>query len=117
MDEAVYILSGKRIHEDTKLAEKIIKECQKTISAYDKVPLRVELKEESDEGIVNRFYSLDKKLGTKVLKYTRGVNSKDYLASAKLHQYLPGSHCVFVPRGEFDFEAFAKAKGGLVKLT
>lgn len=117
LDEAVYILSGKRLHEDTKLAEKILKECQKVISNYSKVPLRIELKEEPDENVANRFYNLDKKDGVKVDKYSRGASCKDYLASAKLHQYILGGHCVFVPKKEFDFEAFAKAKGGLVKLV
>jgi DNA-binding MarR family transcriptional regulator len=117
LDEAVYLLSGKRIHEDSKLAEKILKECQKAISAYSNMPLRIELKEEPDDNVAYRFYHLDKKEGVKTNAYTKGASCKDYLASAKLHQYMLGGHCAFVPKKDFDFEAFAKAKGGLARLT
>ncbi len=117
LDEAVYLLSGKHIGENAKLAEKILKECQKTISAYDKIPMRLDLKEETDENVANRFYNLDKKENIKVKKYSRGVNSDNYLASAGLHQLLLGGHCAFASKEDFDFDAFAKVKGGLVKLT
>lgn len=117
LDETIYLLSGKRLPENQKLAEKILKTCQKIISAYDKMPLRIEFKEEPDENIVNRFYALDKKNGIKVDGYSRGISCKDYLVSASLQQYLLGGHCTVLPKKDFDFEAFLKVKGGLAKLT
>ena len=117
LDEAVYILCGKRLAEDTKLAEKILKECEKGITTYNKMPIRIEFKAEPDERIAKRFYNLDKNNDVKIKKYSRGAECDDYLASAKLHQFLLGGHCVFVPKKDFDFEAFAKVKGGLAKLT
>jgi predicted transcriptional regulator len=118
LDEAVYFLSGKKLVEDTKLAEKILKACEKVIATYNKMPIRIELKAEPDENIAKRFYNLDKDNNDiKVKKYSEGIECGDYLTSAKLQQFLLGGHCVSVPKKEFDFEAFAKVKGGLAKLT
>jgi anaerobic ribonucleoside-triphosphate reductase len=117
LDETVYLLSGKKLHEDTKLAEKILKECQKVITNYNNMPIRIDLKEEPDENIAKRFYVLDKKSGLCTKQYSRGINCEDPLVSARLQQYLLGGHCVFIPKKDFDFEAFTKAKGGLTKLT
>lgn len=116
LNEAIQILSNKNLNENSGLAEKILKICQKAISNYKKAPIRIELKEEPDERIANRFNKLDEQKGTKIRAYSRGIECKDYLASAKLHQYLLGGHCVFVPKENFDFEAFIKVRGGLAKL-
>jgi len=117
LDEAVYLLTGKRLHENLALGEKILRECQKLISKYNKLQVRIDLKEEPDPELAQRFYKLDKKSGVRVESYTPGANSKDYLASAKLHKYLLGGHCVFVNRKEFDFKSFVKCGGGLAKLV
>ena len=117
LDEAAYILTGKRINDDKVLAQKVLKEIQSAISKYNKLPIRVELKEEPDYAVADRFFALDKKVGVPVERYNIGANCSDYLASAELHKLLPGGHCVFVSKNNFDFNAFVKAGGGLAKLT
>jgi predicted transcriptional regulator len=117
LNETIYMLSGKNLNENSGLAEKILKACQKAISNYKKAPIRIELKEEPDEKIAGRFYKLDEQKGVKTCAYSKGIACSNYLESAKLHQYLLGGHCVFVPKKDFDFDAFVKAKGGLAKLV
>ena len=87
------------------------------ISAYDKMPIRIELKGEPDEKIAERFCNSDKKLGTNIKSYTTGANCSNYLMAAKLQQYLLGGHCISISKKEFSFDDFIKANGGLVKLT
>jgi|GEM_PF-3047337 len=117
LNEAVSILTGKKISEDRSFAQKVLKEMQAAISKYNQLPIRIELKEEPDAAVASRFFALDSKNGVPVGSYSIGANSSDYLASAELHKFLPGGHCVFVSRDEFDFDAFVKAGGGLAKLT
>lgn len=117
LDETVYLLTGKRLPENIALAEKILQECQKFISKYNKLPIRVELKEEIDIEIAKRFYKLDSKRGVPVKSYTAGANCADFRTAAKLHKYLLGGHCVKVSKKEFDFKTFVKCGGGLARLT
>ena len=111
INDAVKILSGSSLDKNLKLAEKILKFCNDALSEKKDIPLRLELKEARIKDVTDRFSALDSKTSGKNLSYSVGLDCDDFKASAKLHKFFIGGHCVEINKNQV--QEFLKTDGGL----
>lgn len=117
LNETVMLLSGKTLKENPKLGELILKQCNEIIKKKNS-NIRIELKEETNPLIADRFYYLDSlQSQLKVKNYSIGIGCKDWSVSALLQQYLHGGHCTTVRKQEFDLQKALNSNVSLFRVN
>ncbi len=81
--------------------EDLLKMCNSIITKKD-LPIRIQMKEEYDKIVLQRFEAVTKQSITE---------NADQLIAAKLHKYLKGGHCTKLNRD--DIGKFLRSEGGL----
>ncbi len=95
LNECIKILTDNKMQEDIGFAEKILKFCNNKIKTFSDAAIRIVLKEEQNPLIARRFYTIDSDKKINVKSYTSGILCDDMAASASLHKYLNGGHCIY----------------------
>jgi DNA-binding transcriptional ArsR family regulator len=118
LDEAIQILSGKKLADNPKLGAEILDYCTAFAKEKSEMLLRTVIKENRNDAIARRFYHLDsKKFKLPVKSYATGMTADATDETLDLQQKLPGGHCAFMPKSKIKLKTLLKKNWGLIKIT
>jgi len=111
LNEAIQLLT-KSATTNCELAEKILIFCKERIDKLARGRIRIDLKEEQNQYVADRFYLLDsRRFNVKLNKYSLGAQNCAIATTSRLHKYLLGGACVNIKKEAL--EEFFKNEGGL----